>query len=241
MWIMMLILGIGIIFYYVINEWAEGVYGGLDAVILCLVLLALLFLSYHLTLAYSPLLGSLPSSLVVGYVYYHNRKKSASAIYSKNAEKYRKMIAQDPKNVVFREMLADTLYELGDIDQAIIEISAAVNLGAGPSCQYKLKKWTLRRKVLYDGVPVCRWCDTENELGRVLCKKCGFELPYDSPMTRKLFAGKKTQRVLHTIIIMTASAIVTALLLDFAGQIYIPLAFGLLAVWGWKIIKDTRT
>jgi len=241
----MLILGmvvsIAVVFFYVLNEWSEGAYGGLDATLTALLLIALIVASYHLMTAFSPLLGSLPVAAALGYVFYRRKYSNGLHILQGNVDRYRRMVISEPKNLAAREKLANALYDLGELDQALYEIRSAVNMGAGPSCEYSLKKWTLERKVLVDGIPVCRWCDTENKVGERFCVNCGFELPYDTQMTRRLFAGKKTQKLLGTILISSATMVALAIISGLTFAVLIPVGFGIIAYWGWQIIRGART
>lgn len=241
MLMMVLVFAIVIVLYFIANDWVDGVYGGVDAVILSLVLVGFILFSYFLSVHYSFLLGSLPAAGVVAFIHLRNRSVGAKAVYRKNIEKYRAMIARDPKNNIFREMLADVLYELGESNQAIEELTTAVQMGASASSKLKLDKWVLRKKCQENGTPLCRWCDTENEQGDVLCKNCGFELPYDTLATRKLFAGNNAKRVLYAILGSATLVTMAAIVMGLSQYIYIPILSGVFAYWGWHTIKNTRT
>ena len=241
MLILMVVIAIGIVFFYVLNEWAEGAYGGIDAAMMALFLSAFVFLSYFLVEKYNTIIGSLPIAAVAGYILYRRKFTNGRSILLQNADRYRRLVVGEPKNLAAREMLATALYDLGELDQALYEMRSAVSMGAGTNCQYKLNKWTLERKVLVDGIPVCRWCDTENKVGEKYCIKCGFELPYDSHITRRLFAGKKTSKLLGVIITITVIVVVFAVMIGISSTAYVPIFFGLVSYWGWQMVKGARS
>lgn len=241
MLILAMVISIGIVFFYMLNEWAEGAYGGLDAAITALMLIGLIVASYHLMIAYSPFIGSLPVAFAVGYIFYRRKYSNGREILRDNVDRYRRMVRAEPKNLAAREKLANALYDLGELDQALYEIKSAVNMGGGPTCEHALKKWTLERKVLVDGIPVCRWCDTENKVGERYCVNCGFELPYDTHMTRKLFAGKKTNKLLGTILIFSGTMVALAVLTGLTSAVFVPIALGIIAYWGWQIVRGARS
>ncbi len=136
---------------------------------------------------------------------------------------------------------ADTLYNLGSLDRAVDEIQAAVDLGAGMECQYKLGKWTKERYLRDTTNPVCRWCQTENTPGARTCSKCGADLPYDNAFTRWLMGGRSASARCWLLgIAGLAVACVSWLVLP-AGIAFVPFVCYAFALGGWALISSARS
>ena len=190
---------------------------------------------FHFLLAFIPLAGAM------GYGIYTWRVGSWRQYYKKRRSELIEAIRRDPKNLAAREFLSDVLYNLGDLDHAIDEIQAAVDLGAGTECRYKLGKWTKERYIRDTTNPICRWCETENAPGTRKCTKCGADLPYENAFTRWLMGGRASSARYYLLILAAMAIVVVSLLLLPLQFAFIPIAFCLFALGGWALVSSARS
>lgn len=241
---MAVILGVlisSILAFYWMHEWAEGVYGGVDAFLMIIISSSLIIASLVIFEKYGQVVGFIPLIVMAVFFIYRKMKASESSVAKSSIAYYRGKVLTDPKNIIYRERLAEMLHDAGMLEQAIFELQTIVKMGGGIPIQSKLDKWISEKKTLFDGVPVCRWCGTENRAGELFCSKCGLELPYDSGMTRRLFAGRRTEKLLSIIIVGACTVVaLTVLTMPFYYG-FLPLVMGLLAYWGWQLVKGTRS
>ncbi|MCE5323927.1 tetratricopeptide repeat protein [bacterium] len=186
------------------------------------------------------LLVILPFAGVGGYVAYSFRIGGLRSFYRGQMEKYVDAVHIDPANVAARQYLADTLYKLGELDQAIDEMKAAVDMGAGIECEYTLAAWQRERHVRDTLYPYCRICLIDYPRGTRACKKCGSHLSYQNSLSRWL-SGGSTHGIRYYILLLFGVALVgvSVLLLPLKYAL-IPSALLLAAMIGWSLISSAR-
>ncbi|MEN6582308.1 MAG: hypothetical protein ABFD54_07635 [Armatimonadota bacterium] len=220
--------------------WSEGIIEASDAVVLTAVLggsavgVCVASGFWQFLLAFLPLVGML------GYVIYSFKIGGMYAIYKQQCQTYASAIQFDPSNLGAREYLGDTLYKMGNLDQAIDEMQAAVQMGAGIECQYKLNKWTKERAIRDCVNPVCRRCETENPKGSHRCTHCGTDLPYISPLGRWLMGGSRSGLRFYLIILSGVALMAISIMLLPIAYVLIPFALILIVLIGWSFLNSAR-
>jgi len=226
--------------FAVMRWWSEGMFETSDAILLAVVFCGLIFGLFASREIWQFLIAFIPLAAAGGYAIHEYLGGSTRAYLKQQCQEYIRAIECDPRNLGARQYLAETLYNLGELDRAIDEMQVAVNMGAGIECQYNLGKWVKQQHLRDTDVPVCRWCMTENQRGARKCSRCGADLPYESPLSRWL-AGGRTARARYYLILTAGTALVAislALLpLKFA---FIPLLLCLVALGGWSLISSAR-
>ena len=229
-------LGIFVVLYW----WSEGAIEASEGLVLAVVFGSLilgLFSAqnwWQFTLAFVPLLAA------AGYAAYTCKVGGWRHYYKNRCTEYIAAIQFDPKNLAAREYLADALYNLGDLDRAVDEMQAAVDLGAGMECQYKLGKWSKERYFRDTANPICRWCETENQPGQRTCVKCGADLPYDNAFTRWLMGGKSATARYYLLLITGIAIVGTSLLVLPLVFAFIPIVLCVLGLIGWALASSAR-
>ena len=150
---MAVIIGIlisGILAFYWMNQWAEGAYSTVDAIIMAILTSTLIIASLCFYQKYGQVIGSIPLIGVAGIFIYRKWKSGKSSIAKSSVSYYREKVMSDPKNLVYREGLADTLYDAGMLEQAIFEMRTIVKMGGGIPFQSKMDKWILEKKTQID-------------------------------------------------------------------------------------------
>ncbi len=240
----MVIVGVllaSIFIFVVMYWWSEGCLEASEAFLLAFVFGSLIVGLFAARTFWQFLMAFVPLAAASGYAIYTWRYGSFQAYYKRRCAEYVAAIQADPKNLAAREYLADALYNLGQLDRAVDEIQAAVDLGAGIECQYRLGKWSRERYLRDTTNPVCRWCGTENQEGMRTCSKCGADLPYDTALTRWLLGGRSSSARYYLIVITGLAVTVTSLLLLPIKLAFIPLALCILFPVGWSLVSSARS
>jgi len=237
---------VGIIFaaaclFAILYWWSEGALSATEAITLQVIFGSLIIglFAAHTALQFSSAFVLLAGC--IGYLYYSNQIGTSKSFYKSRCEQYIAAIKSDPRNLAARECLADALYNLGQLDRAIDEIQAAVDMGCGMDAQYKLGKWTKERHFRDTLNPVCRWCETENIPGARRCVKCGADLPYENAFTRWLMGGKTSAARYYFLMLAGAGIICVSLLLLPLKFAFIPFFSCLLALGGWALVASARS
>lgn len=226
--------------FVVMYWWSEGAIEASDAFVLAVVFGGLIVGLFAAHTLWQFFLAFLPLMAAASYAAYTCKLGSWQTYYKKRCQEYIAAIQNDPRNLAAREYLADALYNLGQLDRAIDEMQAAVDLGAGIECQYKLGKWTKERYYRDTDNPICRWCETENHIGAHKCSKCGADLPYDNAFTRWLVGGKAGKARYYLLAIAGVAIVGTSMLLLPLTLSFIPLLFCVLGLAGWSLIGSAR-
>lgn len=229
-----------IFIYIVVYWWSEGALETSEAFVIAAVFGALIFGLFAASSLWQFLIAFIPLSATAVYGIYTWRHGSFAAYYKRRCAEYVAAIQDDPKNLAAREHLAEALYNLEQLDRAVDEMQAAVDMGAGIECQYKLGKWTKEQYVRDCPNPICRWCGTENHQGKRKCSKCGADLPYDTSFTRWLLGGRSSTARYYLLVIAGTAVAVTSLLLLPIKLAFIPLSLLVLGLAGWSLVASAR-
>lgn len=242
----MLMMIIGLVlssfcFFLVLWWWSEGMVETSDAVILITVFCGLTFGLFVAKSVWQFALAFISLAGATGYVIHSFKIGGMRSYYKKRCEEYIHVIESDPRNLAAREFLADSLREMGELDRSIDEIQAAVDMGAGIECQYKLNKWQKERYLRDSTNPVCRWCHTENALGAKVCSKCGSDLPYDNALSRWLVGGKTARARYYLLLVIGFAIVAVSYNILPAKLAFIPLLLCITALAGWWLINSARS
>jgi len=227
--------------FIVLYWWSEGAIEASEGIVLAVVFGGLMIGLFAARNVGQFLLAFVPLSAAAGYGIYTWRLGSWRSYYKKRCAEYEAAIRSDPRNLAAREFLAEALFSLGDLDRATDEMQAAVDLGAGMECQYKLGKWSKMRYLRDTTNPVCRWCETENRPGDRRCAKCGADLPYDNVFTRWLIGGRSAGARYYLLAVSAAAIVCVSWLLLPAKFALIPFLFCVFALVGWSLVSSSRS
>ena len=172
---------------------------------------------------------------------YSYQAGSVRSYYRQRCKDYIKAIENDPRNLGAREYLAEALYNLGELDRAIDELQAAVDMGAGIECRHKLDLWIKERHRRDSSAPICRWCNTENRQGERRCARCGSDLPFDTSFSRWLAGGKAAGARPYLILIGGVGLIALSLVFLPLRFAFIPFLLCASALAGWSLIASARS
>lgn len=240
----MLLIGValsGACLFVVLWWWSEATVDASDALLLAVVFCTLTFGLFAAQELWQFLIAFIPLTCAAAYAIYSFKVGGTRAYYKRRCEEYVQAIQTDPRNTGAREFLADALYNMGQLDRAIDEIQAAVDIGAGLECQYKLNKWSRERYIRDTPNPICRRCETENAPQSRTCVKCGTDLPYDNAFSRWLMGGRSAGARCYLIVITGAAVVSVSVLLLPLKFAFIPVVLCLTALAGWSLVGSARS
>jgi hypothetical protein len=228
-------------FMLVLYWWSEGIFATSDAVLLDVVFCTLIFglfaakEPWHFAGAFVPLAAA------GAYAIYSYRIGGMRGYLKSQCGVFMQAIQSDPRNLAARERFAETLHQLGDLDRAVSEMQAAVDLGAGIECQYQLNQWQRELRARYSIAPVCKWCGTDSPVGTKVCPRCGTDLPRRSALAVWLTGGKWAAARLWLLIIVGVALVSMSLVLLPVHFALIPIALLGIALGGWSLIGSTQS
>lgn len=238
-----MILGVVACFIFlsaVLKWWSEGIYEASDAVIIAAVFCGLIFGMFTAQRFWQFIMAFIPLALITGYLIYSYKIGGSRSYYKSRCEGFIKAIQEDPRNLAAREYLAESYYALGQLEQAVDELQAAVDLGAGMETKYKLNMWVneLARK---DSVnPICKWCNTQNQQGTRICTRCGSDLPFETAFSRWLTGGKTSTIRYYLLIIIGIGIISVSILVLPIKFAFIPVLLFLAVIAGWALVSSAK-
>ena len=240
----MLIIGVilaAVFFMCVLHWWAEGSVGTLDGFLLAVIFCGLIFglFAAHTTSQF--LIAFIPLLVAGCYFFYMQRTGSLQSFYKKKCKEYISSIQMDPRNMAAREYLADTLYSLGNLDQAVDELRVVVNNGGDYESQNKLSKWEKEQHLRDTDNPVCKWCNTENDPGAKTCKKCGAVLPCQNAFSRWLVGGKAGKGRYFLLVATGLAMTITSIFIIPLKCAFIPTLLFVTALAGWWMVSSSRS
>lgn len=227
--------------FAVMRWWSEGIIEASDAMLLIVIFGGLIFGMFAATGFVQFMFAFIPLAAAGSYAIYSYKLGGLKAFYKNRCDEYVRAIQADPRNRAAREFLADTLYNMGQLDRAIDELQIAVNMGSGMEHQYKLNKWLKEQHFRDTSNPVCRWCQTENAMSARVCIKCGADLPYDNALSRWLMGGGKAGVRYYLLVIISIAMIGISLLFLPFQLAFIPVALFLLVLVGWWLLGSARS
>ena len=121
----------------VIYWWSEGMFTHGEALVFGTIYTLLIIGLFAADNIPKFLLAFIPLAATGAYMFYQKSALSISHIYKDRIKECVESIQSDPRNMAAREILAETYYNIGELDKAIAEIKAAVDMGGGPTCRSK--------------------------------------------------------------------------------------------------------
>jgi hypothetical protein len=235
----MVLIGVILAFVFilaVLRWWSEGIFEASDAAILIVVFGGLIIGLFGAQTFWQFLLAFIPLAAGGGFIIYSYYDGGMRAYQKRRCEEFVQAIQSDPRNLGAREHLAETLYNLGQLDRAIEEMQVAVNMGAGMECRYKLDRWDKERRLRDTTNPVCKWCMAENRPGSRTCSRCGSALPCQNALTRWLTGNGRSRARVYLIGIAGAALVAVSIALLPLKYAFIPLGLCVAALVGWALI-----
>lgn len=224
----------------VMHWWSEGILKHGEAVLFGAVFSLLIVGLFAADSLAKFLMAFIPLAATGIYLLYQQSNFGINNIYKKRIEDCQLSIHIDPRNLAARELLAETYYLMGDLDKAIIEIKAAVDLGGGPTCRDKYDRYLKKQRLRDTTNPVCTWCEIENPKGNRLCSNCGSPLPYNSNLSKWLTCSRAIRVVINLIIVI-------CVILSLIGFTSLkpplniaPFFLTLFIIIGWAFINSAR-
>ena len=165
--------------WYIWDWWTEGILSGTEA--LCLSIL--LFLVLGQMAAFEALRSALfllllASAILLPFLSTTLEKMATGKLKSDMMAKYRHTIAVDPMNTAARVQLAETLYSVERLDEAIAELEAAFGVAKLTFREERLlAEWKEEQRLRDTRNLICQSCGKENERGVQICPSCGRPLP----------------------------------------------------------------
>lgn len=225
-------------FMLVLYWWSEGIFDTSEALLLDGIFCILIFGLFASQTTGQFLMAFIPLSAAGAYALYSYHVGGMRSYLRNRSAEYMRAIQADPRNLAARQRLAETLYLLGELDRAVAEMQAAVDMGADAECRYRLSRWILEQRARDSGNPVCKWCGTESPAGTRRCPRCSSELPCRSALGRWLIGGRWASARLILLILMGTALISASLALLPLEYAFIPLALLGLALTGWALIRS---
>ncbi|MFQ3550093.1 MAG: zinc-ribbon domain-containing protein [Armatimonadota bacterium] len=180
-------------FFLVLKWWSDGIYDTSESFLIAVLGCGLIFGFFAAQNLFQFVLTAIALAAFISYWIYQWNDNRWVTYYKRQISDCIRAVTIDPKNVAAREYLAESYYHIGNIEQAITEMQAAVDLGAGHNTKFKLRKWQNEYAAKISNKHVCINCGTENELNHRTCSNCGRELPVLSDFAKWL-KGKKESR-----------------------------------------------
>jgi len=144
-----------------------------------------------------------------------HERRLAQRLHAERMLQYRAVIARDPKNAAAHVFLAESLAELGQYDEAIAEMQAAIELAPERATQerYRLQKLVAAKTRAERGpVARCYECRAENPRGSRACARCGASL--NTSFFVWLFTPAHLREVLYRSAIPVLIAIIVIAILS---------------------------
>lgn len=233
-----LVLGmvIGLVeFYMIIAWWGNGCLQAGEAFVLFIIdaiLLAVVVTDQSIAIK---LLVTVLLFAPYLWIYRLFNQGSIKEILEEEAQKCRAAIQADPRNWGAHELLAKTLYNMGDIHTAIDEMRLALQLFPDlENAKYCIREWEAEKREKNTGIAVCPHCGTENESGRTWCRKCENKIIRYNEKPWYIQMGLKG--------VMTIFGSLTVIIASFVflptNYAYVPVvALGLILA-GWKLVAQ---
>jgi hypothetical protein len=225
-------------FLLVLHWWSEGMFDTSDALLLDTVFCCLIFGLFAASTPMQFLGAFIPLAAAGGYTIYSYRMGGMRAYLRSQCTTYIRAIESDPRNLAARQQLAETLHALGELDRAVNEMQAAVDLGAGAECQYRLNQWVREQRVRDSDTPVCKWCGTESAVGVRKCPRCGCDLQRRSRLGQWLTGGKWAAARLWLLIVVGLALVSLSLALLPIRYALIPLILLAITLGGWSLVRS---
>lgn len=200
--------------YRFIGWWIEGSIAGGDlAVLLCtyIGLMGLLLVSGSAWLAFMALMLLVSGVAIMPWLGDMFNRRALRKIDEEEMYRARDALAADPENHLARVVLAEKLYKLGRLDEAIEHLEYAVESSPALSRleRGKLQSWKREQAFAQRKLVLCPMCGSENPGEARRCIQCGS--PIETLAALKEWAAQEqvVQKVLRAW--LTVMAVLTVL------------------------------
>jgi tetratricopeptide (TPR) repeat protein len=200
--------------YRFIGWWIEGsIAGGELAVLLCtyIGLMGLLLVSGSAWLAFMALMLLVSGVAIMPWLGDMFNRRALRKIDEEEMYRARDALAADPENHLARVVLAEKLYKLGRLDEAIEHLEYAVESSPALSRleRGKLQSWKREQAFAQRKLVLCPMCGSENPGEARRCIQCGS--PIETLAALKEWAAQEqvVQKVLRAW--LTVMAVLTVL------------------------------
>jgi len=200
--------------YRFIGWWIEGsIAGGELAVLLCtyIGLMGLLLVSGSAWLAFMALMLLVSGVAIMPWLGDMFNRRALRKIDEEEMYRARDALAADPENHLARVVLAEKLYKLGRLDEAIEHLEYAVESSPALSRleRGKLQSWKREQAFAQRKLVLCPMCGSENPGEARRCIQCGS--PIETLAALKEWAAQQqvVQKVLRAW--LTVMAVLTVL------------------------------
>jgi tetratricopeptide (TPR) repeat protein len=200
--------------YRFIGWWIEGsIAGGELAVLLCtyIGLMGLLLVSGSAWLAFMALMLLVSGVAIMPWLGDMFNRRALRKIDEEEMYRARDALAADPENHLARVVLAEKLYKLGRLDEAIEHLEYAVESSPALSRleRGKLQSWKREQAFAQRKLVLCPMCGSENPGEARRCIQCGS--PIETLAALKEWAAQEqvVQKVMRAW--LTVMAVLTVL------------------------------
>jgi tetratricopeptide (TPR) repeat protein len=232
--------------YRFIGWWIEGsIAGGELAVLICtyIGLMGLLLVSGSAWLAFMALMLLVSGVAIMPWLGEMFNRRALRKMDEEEMYRARDVLAADPENHLARVVLAEKLYKLGRLDEAIEHLEYAVESSPALSRleRGKLQSWKREQAYAQRKLVLCPMCGAENPGEARRCIQCGS--PIETLAALKEWAAQEqvVQKVLRAwltvMAVLTVLSFVFMLLpLELQGLVTI----AALIVGGWFFLNRVK-
>jgi tetratricopeptide (TPR) repeat protein len=201
----------GILVHQLIGRYIEGSIGAVECVIIVGIFAGLLIsiLTLKLILA-AVLLVALIGMLLLPTL---QGRRILRTMYDEQIQQFRNAIEIDPQNLAARARLAEAFYKIGNLDEAITQMSEVVTRSPASVAEAHRLRQFIRDRDERKAPPVkCPSCGQSNPPGRTRCYNCEASLSLSGEFVNWLRHGGAKQVVIAwAITVAVATLILTGL------------------------------
>jgi len=232
--------------YRFIGWWIEGsIAGGELAVLICtyIGLMGLLLVSGSAWLAFMALMLLVSGVAIMPWLGEMFNRRALRKMDEEEMYRARDVLAADPENHLARVVLAENLYKLGRLDEAIEHLEYAVESSPALSRleRGKLQSWKREQAYAQRKLVLCPMCGAENPGEARRCIQCGSPIETFAALKEWAAQEQVVQKVLRAwltvMAVLTVLSFVFMLLpLELQGLVTI----AALIVGGWFFLNRVK-
>lgn len=215
--VMILVCGIALfgyfaalLFYRILGWYLDGDISGSQFVIFSTFFFAALILIFLAPFMLKVLIFLMMVGAIVGLPYIQRKFLSVRDLrifQNEKIEQYRAAIALRPDNVAARQMLAEELWNTGNVDEAIEAYQEVVRLSPSVDHSNRLAKMMKEREELALVMRPCPNCGHRNPAKQPTCSRCGGSTSFAKSLTQAFNPDDLKRIVKLTAIVMAILAI----------------------------------
>lgn len=197
----------GLLLHKTIGCYVEGTIGGLECILITGLYLGLII--SVVTLRVLPVLVILILLVSLLILPRWRERRADHCFHDERIEQYKNAITSDPLNMAARSRLAEELYTLGRLDEAIAEQTELVRMcPSSPEEVRRLEQFIQERQEKVTPPISCPSCGHKNPPERTRCGECEGELRISSELKQWLARGGIRQIAVTSAITVTVIIIV---------------------------------